>query len=131
MQIVRDGGSVLAAAINATSLALIDAGIGSTSILSAVAVCSKELEGADGSNKDVRPTLQLDPVEEEVNSSQATATFAFASNTAGAILSVIEAGTMDQQTYFEAIQIGRAACAHVQQYMKIALERRTASTTSQ
>lgn len=136
IQVVRDCGGVVAAALNATTLALIDAGVAATALLSAVTIAAKEKDTQKGnqtsdngvSTSSAAFDFMLDPVSEEVATCASTTTFAFASTAAGVLLAVNEAGAMDQQTFFDATQLGRAACAHVQQFIKISLERRNAAS---
>lgn len=127
---------MLAAALNATTMALIDAGVQCTAILAAVSIAVKEADNADGTAKAAAASsgaaggdspshvFLLDPVSSESETCDASATFAFASTSPGAIVSVVEAGAIGQQAYFDGTQLARAACAHVQQFMKISLERR-------
>lgn len=147
VQVLRDSGSVLSCALNAVALALLDAGIQATAVLSAACVAAAPVDKADGTGKvaaggaaqpgsavaaaageeGASHKYLLDPVsaEEEVSP---TLTLAFASTSPGAVLSLVERGSFQQHTYNDAMLIGRAACAHVLHFMKISLERKQNAT---
>jgi exosome complex component RRP46 len=141
VQVLADGGSVLACALNAATLALLDAGVPTTSLLAAVTVAVRDVDHvlgpstngtahtnskrASSSQPQQQFELLLDPVGEETQSaSLASVTVAFGSTSAGTILSVVETGMLDEQAYFDSLQLGRAAAAHIQAFMKISLERK-------
>jgi ribonuclease PH len=133
IQVIRDGGGLLAAALNATALALWDAGINAAAMLSAVAISVKEKDmqlggkkraalGEEGEDSATHDFL-LDPVSEEETVAP-TLTLAFSSTDPGVLLSVVERGAVPAQLYSQTNAIGRAACKHVLQFMRLSLERR-------
>jgi len=134
VQVLRDSGSVLSCALNAVALALLDAGIQATAVLSAACVAAAPVDKADGTGKvaggaadDATHKYLLDPVSAEEDVAP-TLTVAFASTSPGAVLSLVERGSFQQHTYNDATLIGRAACAHVLHFMKISLERKQNAT---
>jgi exosome complex component RRP46 len=153
VQVLRDGGSILSCALNAVSLALIDAGVPATAVLSAVCVAvappkDSTAAAADGSAASANagasskaaaaasstaaasaaPSFLLDPVSsEESTLGSATLTLAFASTSPGAVLSVVERGSIGAHAFADATLIGRAACQHVLQFMRLSLERKHAN----
>jgi len=148
VQVLRDGGSILSCALNAVSLALIDAGVPATAVLSSVCIAvqpkpadpdnadksaaSSAATAAAAAGESGRYTYLLDPVSSEENVSGtatgcASLTLAFASTAPGAVLSVVERGSVDQQAFADATLIGRTACSHVLQFMRMSLERKHAN----
>jgi ribonuclease PH len=136
VQVLNDGGSILSCAINAVSLALMDAGVQATGVLSAVCLAAQEkklqdpAKIADGAAADADESAThsylLDPASSEEASSP-TLTLAFSSTSPGVVLSVVERGSFAQAIFTDAVHIGKSACDHVRQFMRLSLERKHAN----
>ncbi|CAG8440155.1 12119_t:CDS:2 [Acaulospora colombiana] len=100
-QVLMDDGSILAAAINATTLALINAGIPMTDIVVAVA-CAIDENGV----------ILVDPKGQEIEKSQSFHTFAF--NKASLNLLCCESlGLFTEQQYFDCYELSKNAARDI------------------
>ncbi|KAI8145329.1 ribosomal protein S5 domain 2-type protein [Fennellomyces sp. T-0311] len=112
VQIVKDDGSVLAAAVNGITLALLDAGI-PMKFMTAAVTCM-----IDGSSNVV-----MDPTKEELENAVSVHTFAFdnLSTTAHVLLSD-SSGQFSQEQYFECHDGCYEAADKVQGFLRVAVE---------
>ncbi|KAK9760020.1 exosome non-catalytic core subunit rrp46 [Basidiobolus ranarum] len=112
-QVLWDDGCVLATAINAVTLALIDAGIPSKSIVSA-STCLIDENG----------DLVIDPTTKELEAAHSSLhTFAFDSATQGAVFSE-SIGSYTEEEYFQCLEMCSTAALKVQGFMRTALEKK-------
>ncbi|ETV90976.1 hypothetical protein H310_14314 [Aphanomyces invadans] len=110
VQVVEDDGSLLAVAINAVNLALLDAGIPMRSLVGAI-TCSILDDGQ----------LCLDPSLTEGDAATASVTAAYAGKNDG-ILTSITTGLVNESQYFAASEICRRAIDSVLSFVRIAQE---------
>ncbi|KAI8376467.1 ribosomal protein S5 domain 2-type protein [Radiomyces spectabilis] len=113
VQIIKDDGSVMAAAINAITLALLDAGIPMKHMAAAVTCI------IDASSKEII----LDPTVEEIQNAASTHTFAFDNlhKTPHVLLSDSE-GHFDENQYFSCHDLCYEAVDKVHGFMRVAVE---------
>ncbi|ORX80457.1 ribosomal protein S5 domain 2-like protein [Basidiobolus meristosporus CBS 931.73] len=112
-QVLWDDGCVLATAINAVTLALIDAGIPVKNIISA-STCLIDGEGQ----------LVIDPTLKELETpSSSIHTFAFDSTTQGVVFSE-SIGSYSEDDYFRCLEICCAAATKIHAFMRTALEKK-------
>ena len=109
VQVVRDDGAVLATAINACCLALVNAGIQCNAMMSACAVAIAH----NGS-------VLLDPTAKEEAVAEALVTLSFHSTSSGVLLSHTS-GMLSDDAYLTALTAGEKACASVLAYFKLSL----------
>lgn len=115
LQLVRDAGSLLAAAINAAVLALVDAGLPMCSLLGAVHLAVL----ADG-------LVLTDPTTDEQASSVCQLTLAFADEM-DAIVCVHSLGRLEASLlHTQLAPLGRAAARAVTAFFRLTIERRSA-----
>eukprot|EP00474_Spongospora_subterranea_P010355 CRZ10813.1 hypothetical protein [Spongospora subterranea] len=111
--VVGDDGSLVSACVHAACLALIDAGVPLTSMLSSVTLAISET-GA----------VLIDPTLEEEVAAAARLTFVCSSDCsqADSIIASITDGTILESTYFECIKLARIAATQVQGFLELALQ---------
>lgn len=124
IQVVRDDGSLLACALNATCAALVDAGVLLYNLFASV-TCS--LDRHTGS-------LRLDPTTTEEQDAQATGCFAFCARGElseqgskvvmhnGVLLSSIH-GVLDTKQYLTMLELAKQGCQRVAEFHKLSLDR--------
>ncbi|KAF0700694.1 Aste57867_8748 [Aphanomyces stellatus] len=110
VQVVEDDGSLLAVAINAVNLALLDAGIPMRCLVGAI-TCSILEDGQ----------LCLDPARVEGETAAATVTSACAGNNDG-ILTSLTTGMLSESQYFACSEICRRAVDSVLSFVRISQE---------
>ncbi|KDO30684.1 hypothetical protein SPRG_04585 [Saprolegnia parasitica CBS 223.65] len=110
VQVVEDDGALLAVAINAVNLALIDAGVPMRSIVGAI-TCSILEDGQ----------LCLDPSRSEGETAAATVTTACCGNNDG-ILTSMTSGVLSEEQYFACSEICRRAIDSVLAFVRISQE---------
>jgi len=143
LQLIRDGGSILSVALNAAIMACMDAGLSCSSMMGSVCIAMREEDTQNAAKRDTsKPSIAatptassstsnsnstsmclLDPIDEEEEDGHPIVTFAFTSTSPGALLSVIEHGCLNEAMYFDALEMGREACSHVLQFMRMAMEK--------
>jgi exosome complex component RRP46 len=111
VQVIRDDGSVLAAALNGISMALVDAGIPCNSMLAATTA------GISPSGE-----VLLDINRHEEAMCDASVTLGFSSGSSGIVLSHMS-GRMRDKHYSKLVSAGREASKHVLSYIKLFFEK--------
>ncbi|KAJ3092713.1 Exosome component 5 [Quaeritorhiza haematococci] len=113
-QVLADDGSILSAAVNATTLALIDAGIPMKSLVASV-TCMVDQDGE----------LVLDPTLNEMENARSVHFFAFDNVNDGVIASQ-STGIFSEDEYFACHDLCKLAVEKVHLFMRMAIERRLA-----
>lgn len=124
IQVVRDEGSVLACALNATCAALTDAGVLLHSVFASVSCAIDARTGC----------LLLDPDTSEEQDALAIGSFAFCASgeltdaaskviTSDAMLASSVHGSMDIQQYLMMLDLARQGCQRVTEFTKLSLEK--------
>ncbi|KAJ3124104.1 Exosome component 5 [Nowakowskiella sp. JEL0407] len=106
IQVLSEDGSILATAINAVSLALIDAGLPLKSVLGSI-MCAITDDG----------DLILDPLDSEIHNSKSTHTFAF-DNISGDLIMCESDGLFTEDEYFLCLEACKIAVHSIQVFMK-------------
>jgi exosome complex component RRP46 len=114
VQVVNDDGSLLSCAVNAVSLALMDAGVA----MGALAMSSTCALLADGS-------VVMDPVEEEEAQAAGVVTTAYSSVDEG-VLASLTAGVMSEEKYFECAAANRRAGEAAMAFVRLAIKQKMA-----
>ncbi|KAI8990987.1 ribosomal protein S5 domain 2-type protein [Mycotypha africana] len=113
VQILKDDGCILAAAVNAISLALLDAGIPLKHMAAAITVM---VDGRSGE-------LVLDPTLEELQNAKSVHTFAFNNiQTKAYILLSNSDGIFNEEEYFNCHDLSVDAADKVQSFLRMAVE---------
>ncbi|KAG2218373.1 hypothetical protein INT45_013324 [Circinella minor] len=113
VQIVKDDGSALAAAVNGITLALLDAGI-PMKFMSAALTCMIDRTSHD---------IIMDPTKEELENASSIHTFAFDNlNTTPHVLLSNSSGQFSQEQYFECHDRCYEAIDKVQGFLRVAVE---------
>ena len=115
VQVVEEDGSLIAAAINCCSLALLNSGIEMAHVVTSAA-CAVTLSG----------DVILDPIESEEREAAATVTTAVNNTTAGVVLSHT-AGAMEEGLYFSTADETTSAAGAVLAFIRLALTKRAAA----
>lgn len=112
IQVMKDDGSLLAAAINAASLALIDAGIQCNGVISAVCLATNE-----------NGHYAIDPTREEEAMSKNYTTFAFHNKQDGMILADTR-GRLVDGVFDKYIEMGKRACQSVEAFFRLSFSKK-------
>ncbi|KAK3235725.1 hypothetical protein CYMTET_54092 [Cymbomonas tetramitiformis] len=120
LQVLQNDGSVLACAINATSMALIDAGVPLKGLVAAVAIAVQESGG-----------LILDPLltEQKLARGMVTVAFVDAQPTEAGVpteadtLTCTTSGLFSADQYLDSLNWGRTACSRIAAFCRVSLER--------
>jgi exosome complex component RRP46 len=107
VQAVQDDGGLLAASLNAATLALMDAGVPLSSTLAAVAVAL-----------DRTGQLLLDPNAQEEAAAAALFTFAFNASLEGVVVSRTS-GAFAPEQYLAALELARSAADHLLAFFRL------------
>ncbi|KAL3154233.1 hypothetical protein ABBQ32_013735 [Trebouxia sp. C0010 RCD-2024] len=124
IQVVRDEGSVLSCALNATCAALVDAGVLLHNMFAAVSCAIGKQTGA----------LLLDPDASEEKDALAVGSFAFCASgelidngrrleTSEAILVSSIHGSMDIQQYLTMLELARQGCQRIAEFTRLSLDK--------
>ncbi|KAJ3054747.1 Exosome component 5 [Rhizophlyctis rosea] len=111
-QTLCDDGAVLATSINATMLALMDAGIPLRSVITAVS-CMVDKEGE----------VFLDPTALELKEAQSTHTFAF-DNVSGGVVSCESTGVFTEEEYESCYDICKQGSDAIERFLRHALQKK-------
>ena len=120
VEILQDHGSVMACAINAVMLALVDAGIPVKDLLSATTVGMVSVVKWDKTTPSLESLVDLNQQEQEKNNCTSVLTLALTSRNQKALYLLCE-GKMDIKTFNEAYQTAVTACQTVAQTLKTKL----------
>lgn len=127
LQVLHDDGAILAACINAAGLALVDAGVQCSSMITAV--CFALRDSTAGSR------LMMDPTREELASSVSGVTIGFTSNSRGVeesggpamALCELDGRPVEDELFLECIDVARQANSAVLAFARLSLTRKTAA----
>nr|WCZ58711.1 exosome complex component RRP46 [Seculamonas ecuadoriensis] len=115
VQVLDDDGSLLAASVNATILALMDAGVPLRTVAAASSCCV----AADGN------TLYIDPTLEEENSAASTHTVVL-DGIQGSVLAVRSLGCdFSAEHFVSCMDVSAQACDKLREFMRIVMERKS------
>ena len=123
VQVLHDDGALLSCALNATQLALMDAGVQCRELLAAVEMRLRREDTQGG-----REVLLLDPTLEESNTFPDAVTFAFPHLSKGVVLSVCE-GDVGEAAYLTAFDTAKRAAGHLTHFMRQSLTKQLNTTT--
>ncbi|KAG0164143.1 Exosome component 5 [Apophysomyces sp. BC1034] len=112
VQVMKDDGSILAAAINGITLALLDAGVPMKSITAAIS-CTID--------KNTNEIL-LDPTTEELEDAGSEHIFAFNNDPSSSLLLSNSTGQFSQDQYFECYNVCYKAVDKVHGFLRVAIE---------
>ena len=115
LQVLHDDGGLLACAVNASMLALIDAGVQCRDVIAAVEMRVRRDDTAQG-----REVLLLDPTDEESRTFPDGLTLAFPSQSRGAVLSMSQ-GRVGESAYLIAFDTAKRASSHLVHFMRTAI----------
>jgi exosome complex component RRP46 len=118
VQVLSSDGSLLAAAINAASLALVDAGIQCSDMLAAVTLA----EDADG-------RVLVDPTRDEAAAATNLLTAAFGAKHSGVVLSDTRGLFASTAAYLERTVQARTACTSLLGFFRLLLKQRVSKAT--
>lgn len=137
--IINDDGSTLAACINATMIALIDAGIECRDIVTACeirirrniqsdnpAITQQPINPSDDNYVSDGGQLIIDPTKEEQSVHPTGVTFAFSNRTDGCLLSHC-AGVIGEASFSQAYDTAKRACAHIGNFDRAAITKQILS----
>ncbi|KAJ3229418.1 Exosome component 5 [Chytriomyces hyalinus] len=110
LQVTSDDGCILSCAINATILALMDAGVGLKSMVASVTCI------IDDSNQ-----LVLDPSAEEIKGAKSVHVFTF-DNVSKDVTSCVSTGVYSYEQYKSVFEVSQSACASVQAVYRQTME---------
>jgi exosome complex component RRP46 len=116
IQIIRDDGGLLATAINATCLALLDAGIQLNSMFSAI-----HIQLIPNAKNERNYDYQLDPTKAEENSNPQSLVLAYNSVDNNLLTSVSSGPVSSAEVYFSALSVASKACLHIQHFYRQSL----------
>lgn len=116
---IVDDGSVLSAALNAASMALLNAGVEMTGIALSVTCCITKSPPAD---RAVR-TVILDPSKAEEDDSAAVAVIATRS-AGGGVLSCRAVGAMGREEYFACCEAAALGTTAVREFVRLSMEQK-------
>ncbi|KAH6562886.1 hypothetical protein BASA50_001653 [Batrachochytrium salamandrivorans] len=112
LQVLSNDGSILATAMNAVVLALIDAGI-PLRITCASTTCMINQDG----------TLLLDPVSMEVSEAQSIHTLMF-DTTTSEVMGIDSTGLFDTEEFDSCYELSKLAASSIHSFMRAAIERK-------
>ncbi|KAF7721995.1 Exosome component 5 [Apophysomyces ossiformis] len=112
VQIMKDDGSVLAAAVNGITLALLDAGVPMKFMAAAVSCAIDKNTNA----------ILLDPTKKELENAGSEHTFAFNNDSSASLLLSNSTGRFSQEQYFECHNTSYKAVDKVHGFMRVAIE---------
>jgi exosome complex component RRP46 len=112
IQVLQEDGSLLSTAINAMYLALVDAGISTSSLCGAV-TCVVTKDGG----------LLLDPADHEEQDAASIVTLGFTSTFKGLACSNTQ-GLISNEGYFQCLQAAESAVSKVFAFMRVSIERK-------
>ena len=123
VQVVNDDGGLLACAVNACQLALMDAGVQCREMLAAVEIRLRKEDTQGG-----KEVLLLDPTLEETRTYPNAVTLAFPHLSQGVVLSTCE-GDVEEAAYLTAFDTAKRAAGHLTHFMRQSLTKQFSVTT--
>ena len=117
LQVLHDDGALLACAVNACMIALLDAGVQCREMLAAVEMRVRRDDTARG-----KESLLLDPTHEESRTFPDGLTLAFPSQSRGCVLSVCD-GNVGESAYLTAFDTAKRAASHLVHFMRTAISK--------
>ncbi|GAB5585684.1 exosome non-catalytic core subunit rrp46 [Umbelopsis nana] len=113
VQIEQEDGNMLSTAVNAISLAMLDAGLPMSSMIASVAAAIDQ-EG----------NLLLDPNSQELEDASSVHTFAFDNTSSYNLLLSQSSGTFSEDQYFECLEACKHASERVHSFIRAAVEKK-------
>ncbi|CAM0143046.1 exosome non-catalytic core subunit rrp46 [Umbelopsis sp. WA50703] len=113
VQLVQEDGNMLSTAVNAISLAMLDAGLPMNSLAAAVSAII-----------DPEGNLLLDPNSKELENASSVHTFAFDNTTSYNLLLSQSIGTYSQEQYLECLDACKHASERVHSFIRTAVEKK-------
>ncbi|KAJ3285708.1 Exosome component 5 [Rhizoclosmatium sp. JEL0117] len=115
IQVTGDDGCFMSAAVNAASLALLDAGVAQRHLLASVTLAF-----------DPNGTLLLDPSLKELETAKSVHTFTFSNSSDAVIAGVSSEGVYSQDEYKQACTVAQQACATIHSFYRKTMEQKLA-----
>jgi exosome complex component RRP46 len=112
VQVLQSDGSLFASLLNASCLALLDAGVQCNSTVAAVTIAAM----ADGA-------LIIDPDAKEESVAKALVTLAFSSTSTDIVYSHTR-GVLTPDFYFACVELAQKACSKIHSFFRLTIERR-------
>ena len=119
MQVIVDDGAVLSAALNASTMALLNAGVEMTGMALSVTCCITRAATASALGRSVI----LDPCKAEESEAAATAVVATLA-ASGGVLSCRAVGAMSQEEYFACCEAAAQGTTAVRSFVRISAEQK-------